>query len=147
LAQSCHRYSGFEPLAPNVAERTVLDLPTETYATALAAIYDPQLRELTIATAGHPGPMICLADGGSEELIAKGTVLGLGEMHRSETTAFIPPGSAVVFFTDGLTELTRDIDDGYRRLRIALAEECANQQIRHVRSWSTFSAMRRSGTT
>ncbi len=106
----------------HVAERTVLDLPKETYATALAAIYDPELRELTIATAGHPGPVLCLADGATEELTAKGTVLGLGEMHRGETTAFIPPGSAIVFFTDGLTESTRDIEDGYRRLRLALLE-------------------------
>jgi serine phosphatase RsbU (regulator of sigma subunit) len=43
-------------------------------------------------------------------------------MHRGETTAFIPPGSAIVFFTDGLTESTRDIEDGYRRLRLALLE-------------------------
>jgi hypothetical protein len=30
-------------------------------------------------------------------------------------------GSALAFFTDGLTESTRDIDEGYRRGRLALA--------------------------
>jgi PAS domain S-box-containing protein len=119
---------GAASLLPNpnamlgVAERTIRDLPAQTYATALAAVYDPQLREITFATAGHPGPVLCYGDGVVEELIATGPMLGLGERHVKETTTSIPPGSALAFFTDGLTESTRDIDDGYRRLRAALAD-------------------------
>jgi len=105
-----------------VAERTLRELPAQTYATALAALYDPQLREITFATAGHPGPVLCLADGVVEELIATGPMLGLGEAHVDETTIFIPPGSALAFFTDGLTEATRDLEEGYGRLRDALAD-------------------------
>ena len=48
-------------------------------------------------------------------------MLGLGEAHVDETTIAIPPGSALAFFTDGLTESTRDLEEGYRRLRAALA--------------------------
>ena len=105
-----------------VAERTIRDMPSQTYATALAAIYDPLRRELTIATAGHPAPFLCLANGVVEELVAKGPMLGLGEGHLEEVTRPIPLGSSLVFFTDGLTESTRDIDDGYRRLLAALAD-------------------------
>jgi PAS domain S-box-containing protein len=105
-----------------VAERTIRDLPSQPYATALAAIYDPQLREITFATAGHPGPVLWLPGGGVEELVATGPMLGLGTGNRVETTSSIPPGSTLAFFTDGLTESTRDIDDGYRRLRDALAD-------------------------
>jgi len=104
----------------SVAERTIHDLPSQTYATALAAIYNPQLREITFATAGHPGPVLCLADGVVEQLTAAGPMLGLGGTHLHETTTSVPPGSALAFFTDGLTESTRDIDEGYRRLRSAL---------------------------
>ncbi len=50
-------------------------------------------------------------------------MLGLGTLHREQTSSTIPPGSTLIFFTDGLTESTRDIGDGYRRLRVALADE------------------------
>ena len=33
----------------------------------------------------------------------------------------LTPGSVLVFFTDGLVEVTRDIDEGHRRLHEALA--------------------------
>lgn len=122
-----------------VAERTIRDLPSQTYATALAAVYDPQLCEITFAAAGHPGPVLCLADGSVDELIATGPMLGLGEAHHGETTASIPSGSTLAFFTDGLTESTRDIDNGYRRLRAALidprvraAENPARAIVEHV---------------
>jgi PAS domain S-box-containing protein len=105
-----------------VAERTIRDAPKQTYATALAGIYDPELYQFTFATAGHPAPVLRLADGGVEELVASGTMLGLGVTHFEQATKFVPPGSALAFFTDGLTESTRDIDDGYRRLRAALAD-------------------------
>jgi PAS domain S-box-containing protein len=105
-----------------VAERTIRDVPKETYATALAGIYDPQRRELTFATAGHPGPVLRLPGGCSEELSATGTMLGLGAAHLEQTTRSVPAGSVLAFFTDGLTESTRDIDDGYGRLRAALAD-------------------------
>jgi len=105
-----------------VAERTIGELPAQTYATALAAIYDPQRRELTFASAGHPAPLLRLAGGRIEELRAAGTMLGLGEAHLEQATMSVPHGSALIFFTDGLTEATRDIDDGYRRLRAALAD-------------------------
>lgn len=106
-----------------VAERTIRDSPSETYATALAAIYDRELREITFATAGHPGPLLCRAGGVVEELIPSGgRMLGLSEAQRGQTTSFIPPGSRLAFFTDGLTESTRDIDDGYRRIRAALTD-------------------------
>jgi PAS domain S-box-containing protein len=119
---------GAASLLPNpnamlsVAERTIQDIPVETYATALAAVYDPQLREITFATAGHPGPVLWRADGIVEDLIATGPMLGLGAAHQGKTTTSIPPGSALAFFTDGLTESTRNIDEGYRRLRAALAD-------------------------
>jgi serine phosphatase RsbU (regulator of sigma subunit) len=123
----------------SVAERTIRDLPSQPYATALAAIYNTQLREITFAAAGHPGPVLCLPSGVVEELIATGPMLGLGDGHRREATISIPPGSALAFFTDGLTESTRDIDEGYRRLRAALidprvrtAENPARAIVEHV---------------
>jgi PAS domain S-box-containing protein len=104
-----------------VAERTLRDIPEHTYATALAGIYDPAQRQFTFATAGHPGPVLRDADGRIEELVATGALLGLGQTHLEQATVFVPPGSALAFFTDGLSESTRDIDDGYQRIHAALA--------------------------
>ncbi|GAC1660190.1 MAG: hypothetical protein NVS4B13_08490 [Candidatus Elarobacter sp.] len=51
----------------------------------------------------------------------------------------MPPGSALVFFTDGLVEATRDIDEGHRRLHaavadagVAAAENPAHALVEHV---------------
>jgi PAS domain S-box-containing protein len=105
-----------------VAERTIRDMPTQTYATALAGIYDPRLRALTFATAGHPGPVLRLANGTIEELAGNGSMLGLGATQFDQSTRSIPADSVLAFFTDGLTESTRDMEDGYRRLRAALGD-------------------------
>jgi serine phosphatase RsbU (regulator of sigma subunit) len=61
------------------------------------------------------------ADGRIEELVTTGALLGLGQTHLEQATVFVPPGSALAFFTDGLSESTRDIDDGYQRIHAALA--------------------------
>ena len=123
----------------DVAERTIRNMPAQTYATALVAIFDPRLREMIFATAGHPLPVVCFADGAVRELVGAGPMLGLGERHVEETTATVPAGSALAFFTDGLTESTRNLDEGYRRLRAALtdprvraAENPARAIVEHV---------------
>jgi serine phosphatase RsbU (regulator of sigma subunit) len=121
-----------------VAERTIRELPAQTYATALAAIYDPQLREMTFATAGHPGPVLCLADGVVEELVATGRCSDSARRTWGDDDCH-PARLALAFFTDGLTESTRDLDEGYRRLRAALtdprvraAENPARAIVEHV---------------
>jgi PAS domain S-box-containing protein len=112
-----------EPLAMlTAAESAISEQTHETYATALAAVYDPASRALTFASAGHPGPAILRANGEVEDHFARGTLLGVrGQASRVMTVA-CELGSALVFFTDGLTEATRDLDEGYRRLHVALAD-------------------------
>ncbi len=67
-------------------------------------------------------------------------MLGLGDGVPRETV-HVPaaPGSLVVFFTDGLVEATRDMDEGHRRLHAALGRddvvhgrEPARAIVRHV---------------
>jgi PAS domain S-box-containing protein len=126
LRQSMHSAASLVP-EPNAmltaAERTIRDISADAFATALAGIYDPRDRRLSFATAGHPGPFLRRADGAIEEFAFPGAMLGLRTNHTSDPiTVATPPGSALVFFTDGLTELTRDLDEGFARVRAALSE-------------------------
>jgi hypothetical protein len=107
----------------DVAEITIRDLADEMYATAIAAVYDPERRTLAYASAGHPGPLMRCADGSLRDLSLAGMMLGLGTAHDAATTIPIDAGSSLVFFTDGLTELTRDVRDGYSRLYAALSDD------------------------
>jgi serine phosphatase RsbU (regulator of sigma subunit) len=111
---------------PNVMLRVadeVIVSRADRYATAIAAIYDPETQALTYASAGHPGPVTRTAQGAVEDSSAPGIMLGLRHGAASETrTIPTPPGTTMVFFTDGLIEVTRDMDEGYGRLFGALAD-------------------------
>jgi anti-sigma regulatory factor (Ser/Thr protein kinase) len=101
-----------------------------SFATCLYGVYDPSSRLLRIASAGHfppllliPGRPVGYADlepglcFGVDETVA-------GEITYEETAIDLPPGSAVLFFTDGLVESRRQpVDDGMEQLRAVLAGE------------------------
>jgi PAS domain S-box-containing protein len=107
-----------------VANRTASMLDGDVYATALIAIFDPRTRELTLASAGHPGPHIARSDGTIEEVPCPGTMLGMpGGALYDVRTVLLYPGDLVVFFTDGLVEAERDFELGARRLREALESD------------------------
>jgi hypothetical protein len=94
------------------------------YATAIAAVYNPATRTLTFASAGHPGPVLRGAGGHVEEFTNFGLMLGLRNGDESEASSVAtPPGSTLVFYTDGLVEVVRDIDEGFARFSAALRRE------------------------
>ncbi|WP_436789161.1 SpoIIE family protein phosphatase [Yinghuangia sp. YIM S10712] len=94
-----------------------------TGATCVYAIYDPTTGTLTVARAGHPGPVLVLPDGRvTIPDIPVSPPLGLGAGNPVETTEItLPEDTRVVLFTDGLIEdRRRDIDTGLELLRDAL---------------------------
>jgi serine phosphatase RsbU (regulator of sigma subunit) len=61
------------------------------------------------ASAGHPAPRIVLPDGSTRPLEAHGLVLGIdGGQEYAESHADLPPGAALVLYTDGVVEARRD---------------------------------------
>ncbi|HEV2739560.1 MAG TPA: PAS domain S-box protein [Candidatus Elarobacter sp.] len=95
----------------------------DAIVTALVGVVDPAARTLAYATAGHPTPIVRASDGTLRQLPGRGLPLGLREGREPPaTTVVLPPSSLVVFFTDGLVESTRDIDEGERRVFAALAD-------------------------
>ena len=107
----------------DVADRTIREESEDTYATAMAGIYDPVTHEYTFASAGHPGPVLRYSDGRIEEFFSPGILLGLRPRGETGTvTKRVDPGSQLVFYTDGLSESTKDIDEGHRRIHAAMAD-------------------------
>ena len=106
-----------------VADRTLGMIEGDVYATALVAIYDPRARQLSVASAGHPGPSIVRAHGALEEITCDGTMLGIPTQSAFKTLSIdVATGDLVVFYTDGLVEAGRDLRLGPERLRDALRD-------------------------
>lgn len=90
---------------------------TAGMVTAILGYYDAVTRELTYAVAGHPAPVLTIADGFHGFLPGGGMPLGVHtEIDADDLTITLPPLSCVVFYTDGMIEYTRDIVEGEQRL-------------------------------
>jgi serine phosphatase RsbU (regulator of sigma subunit)/anti-sigma regulatory factor (Ser/Thr protein kinase) len=107
----------------DAAERVLLRRYPNAIATAFVAILDPRRGTMAYANAGHPYPLVRHRAGALEELAAEGLPIGLryagGEAcavtHKLDGTALL------AFYTDGLTEVTRDMLAGEKRVREALS--------------------------
>jgi GAF domain-containing protein/anti-sigma regulatory factor (Ser/Thr protein kinase) len=85
-------------------------------ATAFIGVIDPNRSTMRYASAGHPPPLLRR---GSEllELRANGLPLGLRDFDREESqTVSLDGTQLLLLYTDGLTEATRDVSFGERRL-------------------------------
>lgn len=87
-------------------------------ATCLYAVYDPVTCRCTLASAGHPPPLV-LRPGGAVHRVAlpPGPPLGVGGMPFETTSLDLEPGSVLAFYTDGLTRHHHpDPDVGIQRV-------------------------------
>jgi PAS domain S-box-containing protein len=108
----------------DVADMAVEEDAERRFVTAFVGVLDPATAMLHYQSAGHPSPILRTADGALTELLAEGAPLGLRLRERQQTrTQHLPYGSLLALYTDGLTESTRDILEGERRLRSALADD------------------------
>jgi serine phosphatase RsbU (regulator of sigma subunit) len=89
------------------------------YVTAIFMRLHPEAGEVEVVNAGHnPGFLVEPRSGISKQFEAAGTPLGLlpGMQYSSETHRFIP-GTRLLFYTDGLTEVFKgDEEFGPERL-------------------------------
>jgi PAS domain S-box-containing protein len=95
----------------------------EAMATVVYAVLDPATGELSYANAGHPAPIYATTSGQVEYLeTSSGAMLGApGEGSFSTGRRQLAPGSALLFYTDGLIEdRHRDIGEGFAALAEAM---------------------------
>jgi serine phosphatase RsbU (regulator of sigma subunit) len=78
------------------------------------------VRTVRWANAGHPPPVLVLADGTARVLDAEADLLlGVGAGHRTDHVVDVPVGSTLLLYTDGLVERRDDdLDSGIERLRL-----------------------------
>lgn len=93
-------------------------------ATLAYMVLDPGALSYTLASAGHPPPLVLTADG-EVDLIddGRGPPLGaVADVVYSETSGVLPPGATLLLYTDGLVE-RRDmwVDEGIERLTVEAA--------------------------
>jgi len=95
--------------------------PHEYFATVLCILVDVRAHRLTIASAGHPPPLL-LEPGQARFLeLEPGAPIGVRSAGGySELEVTVAPGATVLAFTDGLVERRGEIlDVGLERLRAA----------------------------
>jgi serine phosphatase RsbU (regulator of sigma subunit) len=106
-------------------DRHLTQIDLRALVTAVHAVFDPSTGSLQVARAGHLPPVLLDPDG-TAELLDEGMApaLGLRLVRRPPPLVHrtLAPGSAVVFYTDGLVERPdRPLDEGLELLRSALA--------------------------
>jgi anti-sigma regulatory factor (Ser/Thr protein kinase) len=94
-------------------------------ATALFGTLNPSDLTFTYASAGHPAPVIARIGSEACVLECRGALpLGIHRMGPPPSNSVaLPPGALLVLYTDGLTELNRNLAEGEATLLAASATE------------------------
>jgi anti-anti-sigma factor len=115
LLQGCAPAEALELL-----DRFAARLPGALASTAACLIVDGSAGTVTWARAGHPPPLLVMADGTGRFLEGEGagTVLGVpGRSPYTEGSVRIEPGATLLLYTDGLVERRGELlDDGLARV-------------------------------
>lgn len=104
------------------------------YVAMLYGVIDPRTGDVSVASAGHPAPILVSGAGQSSTVPAEGTVLGMTTaVNYAATTLTLNAGDALLFYSDGLSESRGD--DGREFSAGRLQEIMARQ---HARSAPTI---------
>lgn len=113
-----------------VNETLCAEIPEKNFVTCLYAVLDPGSGRLIFANAGHPVPYV-LTNGGVVEAKARGMPLGvMPESRYEEKELTLGAGDHVLFYTDGITEASKDGQlFGCPRLKQLVAEGSGGQAL------------------
>jgi phosphoserine phosphatase RsbU/P len=95
------------------------DFPAGKFVTMIYAVLDPATRTVVFANAGHLRPL--LIDEHGEQFLdtERGLPLGLSCSDYSEVKITLPPGSRLIFYSDGITEAENSREEEYGLCRLA----------------------------
>ena len=93
----------------------------ESFVTAIYAVYDIQRKKMKIARAGHPFPIRCRStEKTAEEIQCEGVPL-MGFQPYAEvpvTEVALEPGDRLLFYTDGITDRSNEMQELYGKNRL-----------------------------
>ncbi|UWZ86243.1 GAF domain-containing SpoIIE family protein phosphatase [Occallatibacter riparius] len=126
--------------APTLAQlnRSLMeDFPIGKFVTMIYGVLDAGTRMLTLASAGHPRPMV-IANGACSFLdVETGLPLGLGTSAYPERTIAMPAETRLLLYSDGITEASNDADEEFGPARLLehfqLPDACVDGLIDEVR--------------
>jgi len=109
----------------DATEYVVLQRYPDAIATAFIGIFDPKTKLLQYANAGHTAPLVRLWDGTVDALVAHGLPVGLRKLVEPAESLkrSLHDASLMVLYTDGITEAGRNLLEGERILRTAVAND------------------------
>lgn len=125
------------------------DFPAGRFVTLVYGVLDPEKRELIFSSAGHLPPL--LIDGGRSSFLEteRGLPLGISRGGYSECKVALPPGSRLIFYSDGITE-TEDGDEQYgaQRLQSHVSQKDASVEsiVENVRSFANGAGLKDDAT-
>jgi sigma-B regulation protein RsbU (phosphoserine phosphatase) len=94
------------------------DFPAGKFVTMVYGILDPAKRTLSFANAGHLPPLLITGSEATFVSTERGMPLGLGFGSFSEVQVIMPPGSRLVFYSDGITEAENLEEEEYGAARM-----------------------------
>ncbi len=122
-------YAGSDPRGALSIGDTIMATEGEgRFATALVALLDVKGRTLTVASAGHPGPLVWIAaerkvvDTFRDRSLPLGMQKLFGATQGEASTLALSENDFALFFTDGLIEWQHDPSEGMRRVEEALRD-------------------------
>jgi sigma-B regulation protein RsbU (phosphoserine phosphatase) len=112
------------------------DFPSGKFVTMVYGVLDAGTRTLTLASAGHPRPMVINGTCSFLDL-ETGLPLGLGASAYPECTVALPARTRLLLYTDGITEASNDADEEYGSTRLLehfqLPDACVDGLIDEIR--------------
>src|ERR687893_1001991 len=109
--------------------RLVMSGVEQVMATVLYLVLDRETGDVTFTAAGHPPPLVIAPDG--PRFLEGGRSVPIGAADPAlfrEESAVIPPGSALLLYTDGLVE-RRDTPLDERLSQLAAAAGPAEEEL------------------
>jgi sigma-B regulation protein RsbU (phosphoserine phosphatase) len=100
-----------------VSQTLVEDFPAGKFVTMIYGVLDARSREFTLASAGHPRPLLINGQCAFLDMDA-GLPLGLGLSSYPEHKVKLEPGSSMLLYTDGITEAMNDTFEEFGPARL-----------------------------
>jgi phosphoserine phosphatase RsbU/P len=128
----------------------VEDFPAGRFVTMVYGVLDPAARTLTLANAGHLRPLLVDENGARFLDHERGMPLGIGCGDFSEVRVQLPPGSRLLFYSDGITEAENQEGEEYGAARLEQhfrrLEASAESILENVRSFANGAGLRDDAT-
>jgi sigma-B regulation protein RsbU (phosphoserine phosphatase) len=129
------------PVLERINRFYIHNINLTTFVTVFLSRYDPQLHQLTYASAGHNPPLLLHVNGMNELSWLRPTAAAIGlmeEYHVRAETITLSRGDILLLYTDGVTEATNTGNEpfGLNRLVAAVQENAglaAQELLRAIR--------------